>query len=290
MSPGDLHHEVEPVQSFDGTVIAARRMGHPDGLPLLVCPAIGAGLAMWRRALIDVARERPIVTWDLRGLHESGAPASERIDPGAHAEDAIAVLDDTGVDAFAVASWSNASRIALEVVHRYPDRAVGLVMVCGAYGYPPGRLLRLEVTSLLPLVAGVGKHFASFFEGPLRALISRPELAGLVRQSGFVGPTADIPALVDTLKGMAECDLGRLLAVFEAVAGESGVDLLHEIHAPVLLVAGERDQFTPSKALQQMERALPNARLEVYERATHYLPIEYPGRLSDDLRKFLAEL
>ncbi len=290
MSPSDLDHEVEPVRSFDDTVIAARRMGHPDGLPLLVCPAVGAGLAMWRRALVDVARERPIVTWDLRGLHESGAPVSDRIDPGAHAEDAIAVLDDTGVDAFAVATWSNASRIGLEIVHRYPDRAVGLVTVCGAFGYPAGRLLRLELTALLPLVAGVGKHFASFLERPLRGLVSRPELAGLVRQSGFVGASADIPALVDTLREMARCDLGRLLAVFEAVAGDSAADLLHEIHAPVLLVAGERDQFTPVATVRHMERLLPQARLEVYERASHYLPIEYPGRLSDDLRKFLAEL
>jgi pimeloyl-ACP methyl ester carboxylesterase len=88
---------------------------------------------------------------------------------------------------------------------------------------------------------------------------------------------------------MARCDLGRLLATFEAVVGDSAVDLLADIHAPVLLVAGERDQFTPRAMVEEMERSLPGARLEVYERATHYLPIEYPGRLSDDIRKFLSD-
>ena len=42
--------------------------------------------------------------------------------------------------------------------------------------------------------------------------------------------------------------------------------------------------------MEETAAAIPGARLEVYERATHYLPIEYPARLSDDLGSFLADL
>ena len=282
-----LAHEPELVRSFDGTQLAARRMGGGDGIPLLVANGVGANLAVWRRALIDVARERPIVMWDHRGLYESGPPNSDRIDAGAQAEDAVAVLDHYGIDRFVMASWSNGARIALEIAHRYPESVVALTMVNGGYGHPFGRVIRhLEIASALPTLAGIAKHFASFIEGPFRGLASRPEIAGLIRQSGIIGATADTEALVELFRGMASCSTRSLLATYEAVAGDPAPELLADVQAPTLLVAGERDPFTPRRVSEQMVRSIPDARLEVYARATHYVPIEYPARLSDDLRSF----
>ena len=291
MTVSELEHEPELVRSFDGTQLAARRMGEGDGTPLLVSNAVGASLAVWRRALIDIARERPIIAWDHRGLHESAPPNSDRIDPGAQAEDAMAVLDHFGVERFVAASWSNGTRIALEIAHRYPEAMAALTIVSGGYGHPLGRVVRhLEIASLLPTFAGIAKHFASFIEGPFRGLASRPEIAGLIRQSGLIGATADTSALVDLFRGMAACDTRTLLATYEAVAGDSAPELLGDVQAPTLIIVGERDPFTPRRVSEEMVRAIPGARLEVYERATHYVPIEYPAKLSDDLRAFWKDL
>ncbi len=279
------------VQSFDGTVIAVRRFGSASSTPLLVCNAVGADMVMWSKSLVDVVRERPIVTWDLRGLLESEAPRSDRIDAGAHAEDAMAALDDTDADDFVIASWSNGTRIALEIAHRYPDRVRALVLISGAQGYSVTSSIRhLEIAGFLPTVMGVAKHFAGFLEGPLRGLTSRPELAGLVRQSGLVGATADIPALVEVLQGMARCDLRSLLATYEALAGDPASDILETIEAPTLVIAGEKDHFTSVRHMGKMTQDIPGARMVVYEKASHYLPIEFPARLSEDLRKFFAEV
>lgn len=291
MNTPDLAHTPELVRSFDGTTIAARSMGAGGGSPLLVVNAIGVNLAPWRRTLIDVARERPILTWDHRGLHESGLPASDRIDAGSHAEDAVAVLDHFGAERVVVAAWSTGTRIALELAYRYPERVSALAMICGAHGTRFSNLIRhLELTAALPTVAGIAKHFASFIQPPFKKLTSRPELAGLVRQSGFVGPTTDIHALVEVLHDMAECDLRMLLTMYEAIAGDAAPEMLQEVQAPALLVAGEHDRFTPRSVMEQAATAIPGARLLVYDRATHYLPIEFPARLSDDLRRFFAEL
>ena len=185
MSGPDLDHEVELVRSFDKTQLAARRFGDAGGVPLLVANAVGAGLAVWRRVLLDVVRERPVVMWDHRGLHGSEAPFSGRLDPGAQAEDAAAILDHFGIERFVMTSWSNGTRIALEISHRYPERLAALSIVCGGYGHPFGRLLRnFELASILPTVAGVAKHFSSLFVAPFRCLTFRPELSCLVRQSG----------------------------------------------------------------------------------------------------------
>ena len=275
------------VSSFDSTLLAVRRSGEGEGTPLLAIPAIGATMVAWAPALVDVGRERPVVSWDLRGLHDSGPPASDRLDAGAHAEDAIAALEHFDVDRFLLAAWSSGSRIALEIVHRYPERVAALAIVSGGSGHSLGRLVRyLEAQSALPLLASAAKHFSYPLQLALQALAGRPEIGGIIRQSGMIAATADTSALVALLRGVAECDLKILLNVFEEVAGDDGSQLLPTIEAETLLVVGERDQFTPRRMMEQMARSIPRARLEVYERATHYLPIEYPARLGDELRRF----
>jgi pimeloyl-ACP methyl ester carboxylesterase len=140
--------DYELVASFDSTAVAARRSGEGDGTPLVAIPAIGATMAAWAPALVDVGRARPVVSWDLRGLHESALPASDRVDAGAHAEDAVAVLEHYGIDRFLVASWSSGSRIALELAHRYPERVVALAVVSGGSGhFAKRRRVRLEDAS-----------------------------------------------------------------------------------------------------------------------------------------------
>jgi pimeloyl-ACP methyl ester carboxylesterase len=278
------------VASFDRSLIAVRRRGRGELMPLLVVNAIGCDLSVWRTALLDLERQRPIVTWDQRGLHDSGPIESDRIDAGAHAEDAIAALDHLHIQRVVMAAWSTGSRIAFEIAHRYPEKIASMAIVCGGYGHPLGRLVRyLEVASLFPVVAGVAKHFSGSFEGPLRAVASRPELPGLLRQSGILAGTADTSALAALFRSVAACDLRTLLASYEAVVGDAAPDILVRIEAPTLLIAGQRDLLTSRRMMEEARGLIPNARLEVYEGATHYLPIEYPARLSHDLRRFFAD-
>ena len=290
MTSTGLDHEPEIVASFDGTSISVTRLGEGDGLPLLVVNAVGANLAAWRKSLVDIARERPIIMWDHRGLFGSGPAQSERIDPGAHAEDAMAALDHHDVDRFAIAAWSNGTRIAIEIASRYPEKVAALALVSGGSGHPPGRLFRLEIASAIPVLSSVAKYFAGPLAARFQKLVARPEITGLIRQSGMVGATADTPALVDLLRGMAECDLRTLLALFEAIIGDSGAELLSQIQAPTLMIVGDRDQFTSDRLVDETSRAIPECRVIRYDGATHYLPLEYPARLSQDLRDFFEEL
>jgi pimeloyl-ACP methyl ester carboxylesterase len=199
-------------------------------------------------------------------------------------------MDHHGAGRFAIVAWSNGVRIALELAHLAPERVSGIAAVCGGYAHSPAAFVQhLDPAALLPPLAGITKHFASLFQGPVRALVNRPEITGVVRQSGLVGANADTVELVGLLRAMASCDLHRLLATYEAVAGDDGRHLLTGVMASTLIVAGERDAFTPRAVSEEMVREMPAARLEIYEGATHYVPFEYPGRLSHDLREFLAE-
>ena len=283
-----LDHEPEIVRSFDGTLIAGRRLGIGDSTPLLVCGSVGAGLAIWRRVLRELTDERQAFMWDMRGLFESSMPQEGRIDPRAHAEDALAVLESFEADAVHVAAWSTGGRVALEFAAAYPERTKSLTLICAGYGHSIGHLARLEFSALLPRVAGVARLFSSPLGGAFRRLVERPEIGGIVRQSGMTAPSADISALVDLLREMASCDPQMLLKIYGAIAGDPARELLPQIEAPTLLITAEQDTFTSVAMIEEMHESIPDATFVQYDDATHYLPIEYPSQLTEDLRKFLA--
>ena len=63
---------------------------------------------------------------------------------------------------------------------------------------------------------------------------------------------------------------------------------LDEVSVPTLIVAAERDTFTPRMLADEMARAIPEAELEVIEEASHAAPVEQPRRIAERLEEFLA--
>lgn len=275
------------VESFDGTELAAHSYGTGQGTPLLLVNAIGPDLSPWRCVIKELEASRSMLSWDLRGLHGSGQPGTDRIDAPAHAEDAMAVVDEAGVESFAIATWSTGTRIALEIARIYPERVKALVIVSGGFGRGFRGLFRyFEISSVFPFGAGIAKHFASALEGPFRSFVQRPEIAGVVRQSGIIGPTANIELLVEVLQSFADSDLRTLFRIYEEVVGDADPSILHEVQAPTLLITGKRDRFTTQAMVDSMLVRLPSAEKVVYEKATHFLPLEYPERLAADIDAF----
>jgi pimeloyl-ACP methyl ester carboxylesterase len=66
--------------------------------------------------------------------------------------------------------------------------------------------------------------------------------------------------------------------------------LLGAIRVPVMVIAGDDDQITPATAMQEMARAIPDARFVLVPGAGHLTPLEQPATVSSALADFLTEL
>ena len=73
----------------------------------------------------------------------------------------------------------------------------------------------------------------------------------------------------------------------QLLPGWSVMDRLHEIEVPTLVMAGRHDfQFPPEHQAILADR-LPNAQLELIERAGHNAPMERPAEVVECVKRFM---
>jgi pimeloyl-ACP methyl ester carboxylesterase len=84
-------------------------------------------------------------------------------------------------------------------------------------------------------------------------------------------------------------DAGLFMTLLESAAAHDVTDHLPRIDVPTLVVAGERDGFTPVRLSVAMHEAIPGSALLLLPGGTHVGPLEHPDVVGSRVRAFLAE-
>ncbi|MBM7804405.1 pimeloyl-ACP methyl ester carboxylesterase [Geodermatophilus bullaregiensis] len=278
------------VTAPDGTPIRAWSAGR--GTPVLLCNGLGASPSAWP-ALVSEDSGFQVVGWDHRGLGASRRPR----DPGAvqvedHVGDARAVLDAFGLPAVTVVGWSLGVNVAFELALEDPGRVDGVLAVAGVpggsfsslfgpFGVP--RRLRAPVgrlsSRLLPVV------------GPLLPVLTRglqpwqtvlaPAVAGR-----STAEAARLQALAAVVGEFARHDWGWFRHLAVAVADHAPLDL-SPLSCPVTFLAGRYDTLVDVADVRAAAAAVPGARYREFA-ATHFLPLEAPRAMLDEVRRLTA--
>ena len=191
------------------------------------------------------------------------------------ADDAIAVLDDVGVESAHVVGASMGGAIAQILAIRHPDR----------------------LRSLTPRVHGVPQ--APVADGAHRELARhrrRARHGGDDQAGGTVGDRAAVvpahPArhrLARTAGASADrCTPSTSQVNAILAADEHDVDALAEIEVPSLVVVGNQDILTPRGDSEELAERIPTAELVVISGAAHGLMIEHHTTFNPILLEFLG--
>lgn len=196
-------------------------------------------------------------------------------------EDAVFHLLDVwgllGLDAPVVVGLSLGAWMALELATRYPERV--------------GRMV---------LVNPVGIHLD---DAPIKEMFGKTpgELADML----FYDQSQPVPAAMHAMDAFAgdvgkqtEIPLEVVLPMWKSLAATAKVGWdpylhnpklrarLRRITAPTLVVAAAHDGLVPREVAETFAREIPGARLEVVERAAHWLPFERSDALVGLVRDF----
>jgi pimeloyl-ACP methyl ester carboxylesterase len=246
-----------------------------DGAPLLLIAGLGLDGNSWWRSIPGFAKRFRVITFDYRGVGRSGrAPTFCSTDD--LADDAVAVLDEAGVESSLVYGFSLGGMVAQRLALRHPDRVSALVLGATQAG---------------------GSH----------TVLPPPATLAYLWRSRFLSRAAAAKAAIPHVYGercrretpeRIAADLeqrGRRRLDREAHRGHVGAAMMHDAHsslhtidAPTLVVHGEQDRLIPKANGKLIARAIPDARLHLIPHAGHYYPTDDPS-VDELIAGFLAE-
>ncbi|MCA8925699.1 MAG: alpha/beta hydrolase [Planctomycetes bacterium] len=287
------------VEAGDGTLLYARQTWVPgaSGTPMICANGIGVSTIFWHYLEDHFAPTRPVICFDYRGHGESEFPRDlNRLTIEENARDAIAVLDAFGHERAIFLGHSMGCQVIYTCAYQDPERVVGLVPCLGALGAPVHTFLDREMLSLISFVISyrVGLALPDLVTAVKLKLMSSPRgrvlVSWLARKAGLVHPTRmpqrDLDAYLDHFAALSPVVFLRMA---ENMATHNAEPRAHEIVQPTLVVAGERDLFTPFYLSEEVADRLPNAELFVFREGSHAAIVEQPAALHGMLERFIAE-
>jgi pimeloyl-ACP methyl ester carboxylesterase len=273
----------------DGTRLfwGVRGKGEPT---IVLCDGIGCDGFAWTYLQPHLAARHRVLHWHYRGHGRSGAPVDrDRIDVVQIARDLRTILDKLEIHDVVAVGHSMGTQVALELYRLEPQRTRAMVLLCGSYGRVTRTFHGSNVLEqVLPtLIEQVQKH-----RGLARAIWQRvpPGLAfRIARMSKEIDALAireeDFRHYIEHVGAM---DPDLFLEMLQKAGEHTAEDLLPHIRVPTLVIAAERDTFTPCALAKAMADTIPNAEHKLLVNGTHAAPVEQPARILEWIDSFLV--
>ena len=256
---------------------------------IVLCDGIGCDGYVWKYLRRSLAEDFDQLHWHYPGHGRTPPPRDpSRVTIEDLADDLAIVLDDAGIDRAILFGHSMGVQVVLETFRRHRDRVAALGLFCGAPGNPLRTFKRTTVLErLLPgmraavgRAPGVARRLSRMFlpTGLSYAIAAQVEINGrLLDRSDFM----------PYLRGLSKVDPTLFLSMLAAAGQHTATDLLPSVDAPTLIVAGDRDGFTPPELSHGMAEAIPDAVLITVEGGSHTAPLERPHFVDNEVLRFL---
>lgn len=279
------------VTSADGTRLRCWT-NDADGPTVVLANGLGTNPYSWP-SLLDPDCGVRVVSWNHRGVGGSERPSDGRIDLGSYLEDAIAVMDDAGIESAVFASWSIGVAVSFAMAERHPERVLGILGIAGVPGNTFATMLApLHVPR--PLARRLTRELtrATTVAGyPLAPIIRRipwtRATTRMIQKSRFINPSADTAQLRDLLQEFCTTHPAWYARLAIAVADHPRISL-SKITVPVTLIAGRWDLLTGARDMKEASERIPHSRYVLAE-ATHFIPVERPQLVLDELKLLLQD-
>ena len=203
--------------------------------------------------------------------------------------DADALRQALGFEKWAVLGHSFGGMVALEYALRYPQSLSHLVLAdtCGDTWW-----VRQNAPELLakrgfsPAAVETARRF---YKGQIEPSEFMPSMIRLSKayyhNPSFLMMAREVLTVGVRTKARPEA---QIFAFSQLLDGWTVMDRLGEIQVPTLVLAGRDDFQFPPEHQVELAAGIPNAHLEIIERAGHNAPTERPAEVIQAVRDFIA--
>lgn len=281
------------IAPIDGTPLyySVRPATESSGAPTVaLCDGIGCDGYVWRYLTPSISRLHPVVHWNYRGHGRTPMPRDrERVSITDLADDMAAVLGDTVDGPAVLIGHSMGVQVALETYRRHPERVAALVLMCGAPGTPLNTFKGSALGArLLPLMRFAVGRAPGMFNGLWRSMVPTDLSQWMSERLETNGALLEKADFRPYFEGLARVDFSLFLSMLAQAQAHDAMGLLPNIAVPTLIIAGDRDGFTPASLSHRMHEQIPGAELLLIEGGSHTAPLERPHLVDETVLDFFS--
>lgn len=279
----------------DGLQLYWRAMGDPGAIPVVCCNGVGVSTFFWRYVAKHYKERFHVILWDYRGHGLSSVPpdlATADLSIERNAKDLDCVLRGAGaVGPVILLGHSMGCQVILEYAKQFPDQVRALIPMFGTFARPLDTFMDSPASKpAFQMIKRVADRAGKLGTRLLRPLYASPLAYDVGRLTGMVdryyAPREDIDLYMEHLNHM---DPRVFLAMVNQMAEHDLTEFLPEITAPTLIIAGERDLFTPLHRSRKMASLIRDSELIILPEASHAAIVEHPETIERRVDRFLAE-
>jgi pimeloyl-ACP methyl ester carboxylesterase len=248
-----------------------------QGQPLILIHGLGGRIYNFRYNIPVLSEHLRVVALDLKGFGYSERPAAGDYSLTAQARLVSELMDRLGIPRAAVLGHSMGAAIALRLAATYPEKVDRLILVGSAP--PNGMVPRFAASRLLRPLLRLGTAL----------VLHQPRLREEVLRQGFYDPAFLSPEMLEEFRRSASIrgSTNAIASLLSDVARDEPVDL-SRVSQPVLLLWGEGDRWTNLSLARRLADELPDARLQVIDRARHMVLEERAEEANKVILAFLS--
>lgn len=277
----------------DGSPIFYRTLGaRSDATPIVLSDGIGCDGYVWKYLERDLAEERLVIHWHYRGHGNTPEPRDRRrVSMADLADDLVSVLDAVGVEKAVLAGHSMGVQVCLEAFRRSHERVAGLALLCGSYGNPLRTFRgRRTLEAALPWISFAVNRAPRLIGGVWRNLVPTRLAYAIATRVEINGDLIRLEDFMPYLEHIARVDLPLFIDMLAHAGRHSAKEILPTVDVPSLVIAGDRDNFTPRALSEEMAGAIPGAELMVIEDGSHTAPIERPHLVNEAVARLARRI
>jgi 3-oxoadipate enol-lactonase len=193
-----------------------------------------------------------------------------------HAADVKAVLDKEGIDKPYIVGLSYGSLVAQHFAVHFPERVKKLVLIS-------------TFAHTTPYFDAIALSWWRALETGGYNLLLDVMMPHVISESYFANPIIPIDVMKEARKEM-NSNTGAILKLMKATKErEDYRGELKNIHAPTLIIHGEKDLLLPVHMANEVHKNIQGSRFIVIKNAGHTLNLEYVPEVCAHITGFLSE-
>lgn len=249
-----------------------RHVPHAGKPVLLLSHSLFFDQSMFDPLIEQLAQDFDIISYDHRAHGESDGNGARDMDT--LSDDALALMNALGVQAFYVAGNSMGGFIALRLAIRHPERVKGCIVMGSS---ADRELRRLELEPLVELIAQQG--MAAHIDTLMHIMFGDSTLTEPAHAPLAAHWRERLLALPSDIAHSARCVLQR----------GSVIEQLPSLRPPLLVVAGAQDHAYTVAQSEEIVAHCGHGHCVVIEQAGHSVALEAPQAVAEHIRHWLRQ-